>query len=195
MAATSSATDALRLYVNDMVALEKHILEAIERQVNDERVQAQPEASALIEKLHRTLHQHVDGLENHAAALGGGVGATVKAAVTAVAGTFAGIYDKVRKDPVSRMLRDDYTALSLATISYTMLVTTGLAFRETAVANLAERHLKDYTPIVVKISEIIPIIVAGELRDEDANIDSQASAEAMRRTHQAWAHETVERSV
>ncbi|MDP9291934.1 MAG: hypothetical protein M3O82_06190 [Verrucomicrobiota bacterium] len=193
--ATSSATDALRMYVNDMVALEKHILEAIERQVDDSRVKARPEVFSLVEKLHRTLHLHVDALENHAAALGGGGGATVKAAVTAVAGTFAGIYDKIRKDPVSRMLRDDYTALSLATISYTMLTTTGIAFREETIAGLAERHLRDYTPIVVQLSEIIPPVVADELRDEDASIDSQAGAEAVRRTHKAWTHDVVEKPI
>ena len=46
------------------------------------------------------------------------------------------------------MLRDDYTALSLAAISHTMLHTTGLALQNQPLADLAQRYLKDITPII-----------------------------------------------
>ena len=63
------------------------------------------------------------------------------------------------------MLREDYTALSLAAIRYHMLHTTGLALQDQAMADLALRHLKDWTPIIVEISQAVHPVVVQELRD------------------------------
>lgn len=187
---TESQTTALRMYVNDMVALEKHILEAIERQKNDANVAAMAGASKLITNIHRVLAEHVTIMENHAAALGGKGGAIIKETVSAVAGVVAGLYDKIRKDPVSRMLRDDYTALNLAAISYGMLHTTGLAFREMAIANIALKHLKDLTPLVIELNETVAGVVAQELMDE-GGVDASAGATATSNIQQAWSHDVV----
>ncbi len=138
---TKSSPPALRTYVNDMVGLNKHILEAVERQVVDERVKNSPLAHGLIGHVHSTLTKQVADLEGHVATLGSETGAVVKQAITGVLGFAAGLYDKVRKDPVSRMLRDDYTALNMAAISYTMLHTTALAFHDQSVATTALAHL------------------------------------------------------
>ena len=92
--------------------------------------------------------------------------ATAKAAVATALGAFAGLYDKVRKDPVSRMLRDDYTALNMASFSYTMLHTTALAFHDEPVASLALKHLQDLTPLIMHLNEVVPHVVVKELQDE-----------------------------
>src|SRR5688572_306028 len=108
MTDTASRTATLRMYVNDMVALEKDILMALEKQKDDERVQGDPNTAALLAQVYDITKAHLLTMENHAAAMGGD-GAGLKEAVASVAGTLAGIYDLVRKHPVSRMLRDDYT--------------------------------------------------------------------------------------
>jgi hypothetical protein len=185
MTANNSPTDALRMYVNDMVALERHILEAIDRQKNDERL-TNPGAISVVGTMHGILQEHVSVMENHAAALGGSTGATLKEAVTSVAGVLAGFYDKIRKDPISRMLRDDYTALNLAAVSYTMLHTTGLALRDSVVANIALRHLNDLTPVIVQLNEVIPLVVAEELADEGNEVDTTVGSTAVSNTQAAW---------
>lgn len=176
----------LRMYVNDMVALEKHILEALERQQEDDRVQQNPECKALINQIHTIVRAHVLTMENHAAAVGEKFGSSVKEAVSSFAGVLAGLYDKVRKHPVSRLLRDDYTALSLAATSYSMLYTTGLATRELPVANVALRHLNELTPLVMELSRIIPSVVLNELAEDDPNIDRSILELAQKNTLSAW---------
>ncbi|HKH48156.1 MAG TPA: hypothetical protein VKM72_26150 [Thermoanaerobaculia bacterium] len=185
--------EALRPYIADMAAVEKHILEALERQHKDDNIRQFPTAHQLIDRLQGVLRQHISTLEGHLEAFPGGTTAhTVKEAVTGVLGAIAGVYDKVRKDTASRALRDDYTALSLATISYTMLHTTALGLRQGATAELAVRHLKDLTPVLVELSQIVPQIVLRELSFEGYDIEMGLAENAVRNTQEAWSSENTQ---
>ena len=84
------------------------------------------------------------------------------------------------------MLRDDYTALNMASFSYTMLHTTGLAYHDAAVADVAVKHLQDITPLIIHFNEIIPHIVVKELQDEGPGIDTSVAAAALANTQHAW---------
>lgn len=182
---SDSTPGALRQYVNDMSALDKHILEALERQYDDARVKADAKVYDFVGKSKSLFQRHGNELATHVARLGSGVGDTVKSAVTGALGAFAGLYDKVRKDPVSRMLRDDYVAFNLASISYTMLHTTALAFRDQPLADLALSQLKELTPLIIHANEIVPPAVAAELRDEPG-ADTSVGAQAVQNTQRAW---------
>lgn len=182
---TDTKHEALKMYVNDMLALQKHILEVVERQINDEDVKGHGEATTLIGSIKDTLTQQVADLQGQVTRLGSETGATVKQAVSQAAGWVAGLYDKVRKDPVSRMLRDNYVALAMSTISYTQLHTTGLAFGDQTVADLALKHLEALTPLVMKINQIMPGVVTKELQDE-GSVNPSAIGEAVENTQQAW---------
>lgn len=185
------AKDILQQYVSDMVSLDDHIHEAIKRQIEDDRLKQFPEAAQVVNTLHRTLDTHITGLKGQLQSLGGETSGPVKEAVSAVAGVAAGLYDKVRHDPVSKMLRDDYTALGLAAISYTMLHTTGLALQNQPIADLAERYLNDITPIIVNISQVIPGVVVKDLEDNEVLIDQSVGQEAVRKTQAAWSAENT----
>jgi hypothetical protein len=180
------AKDILQQYVSDMVALDEHIHEAIKRQIADDRLKQFPEATKLVNRLHRTLDTHITGLKGQLKTLGGEASGPVKEAVSAIAGVAAGLYDKVRHDPVSKMLRDDYTALSLAAISYTMLHTTGLALQNQPIADMAQRYLNDVTPLIMEISQVIPGVVVKDLEDSEALVDRTVGQEAVRKTQAAW---------
>jgi hypothetical protein len=185
------AKDILQQYVSDMVALDEHIHEAIKRQIDDDRLKQFPEAAKVVNTIHSTLDTHKTGLKGQLKTLGGEASGPVKEAVSAIAGVAAGLYDKVRHDPVSKMLRDDYTALSLAAISYTMLHTTALALQKQPLADLAQRYLKDITPIIVDISQVIPGVVVKDLEDNEVLVDRAVGQEAVRKTQQAWSSETI----
>ena len=176
----------LQTYANDMITLQKHILEAVEHQYADAHVKQDAAAYDLIGKLKSTLTHQVGELEPHIVRLGSEVTATVKQAVTNLLGNIAGLYNKVRKDPKSRMLRDDYTALNLSSVSYTQLYTTALAFGDEALAHTTLKHLKELTPIIIHINEIIPAVVLSELTDEGPGIDTSVAAKALADTQQAW---------
>ena len=179
--------EALRPYIADMLAVDKHILEAVERQQKDDDIRQFPNALNLIDRLDDVLRRHVQTLETHLEGFpGGGAAGAVKSAVTGALGALAGVYDKVRKDTASRALRDDYTALSLATISYTMLHTTALGLRQGATAEIALRHLKNLTPLIMELAEVVPPVVAKELSLEGYDIETGLAQQAVRNTQEAW---------
>ena len=182
---TDQRTATLKMYVNDMLTLQKHILEAVERQTEDEKLKSHDPAAKLVATIKGTVAQQVAELQTQVDRLGRQTGATLKAAVGSALGVFAGLYDKVRKDPVSRMLRDDYTSLCMSTISYTQLHTTGLSFGDQAVADLAIRHLGWLTPLVTQINLAMPGVVAEELKD-DGSVNADAASQATQNTQQAW---------
>jgi hypothetical protein len=188
--------EALRPYIADMLAVEKHIVEALERQQKDDDIKQFPNAAQLVNRTLETLRAHVQTLDSHLQGFeGGGAAGAVKGAVTGVLGALAGVYDKIRKDTASRALRDDYTALSLATISYTMLHSTALGLRQGATADLALRHLQSLTPLIMELSEIIPTIVLKELSFEGYEIESSLAQQAVRNTQQTWSREAQRETV
>lgn len=193
---TSTATDTqevLRGYLSDMLGAEKHTLESIERQTKDDRVHSFLEAHEILIRIETTLRKHTSILEQHLDAMGGeDTGSFMKKAATAAAGAMSGIYGIIRpEDPVSRDLRDDYTALNLAAISYTMLYTTAVALADSRVADMALKHLNDLTPLIVTLSKIIPPVVAKELSMEGKAIYPTAGMEAVTKTQQAWSREVT----
>jgi hypothetical protein len=188
--------EALRPYIADMVALDKHIVEALERQQKDDDIRQFPNAFQFVSKTLGILNSNIQVLESQLAGIsGGGAAGAVKEAVTGMLGAIAGLYDKVRKDTASRALRDDYTALSLACVSTTMLHTTALGLRQGAVAEIALRHLQSLAPLIMELSQIIPPVVLKELSFEGYEIDPTLAQQAVRSTQQAWMSEAAHATV
>ena len=182
----------LDTYLTDMHAVEAHILRAVERQLKDDDINDYPEAFRVVTKLQTTLAQHTSALEAKVDARDGGdIKQAVKEAVGSTLGFVAGLYDRVRDDEVSRMIRDDYTATSLAAVSYHMLYTTALGLKNQDVATMALRHLKDLTPILVDLSQVVCHVVAAELADENKVFDGTVGEQAAADTHEAWSPEHV----
>ena len=182
----SERQDTLQQYVSDMLAVERHILPAFENQSKDDRMAKYPEARRLVNKIEATVNSHINGLKQHLENLGGDAASPVKSAMTAALGVAASVIENMRTDPVSKNLRDDYTALNLAAIGYTMLHTTGQALMDDQTADLAAAFLMDYTPLITEINEVIPEVVVSELRDETELLDPDAAMRATERTQQAW---------
>jgi len=183
--------DTLQQYVSDMLAVERHILPALENQSQDDRYAKHPEARRLVNKIEATIRSHIDGLEQLLRKLGGDPASPIKSAVTAALGVAATMIEKVRTDPVSKNLRDDYTVLNLAAVSYTMLHTTGQALQDEQTADLAANFLRDYTPLIAEINEVVPEVVVSELRDETELLDPEAAKRAIKRTQEAWTGDHV----
>jgi ferritin-like metal-binding protein YciE len=157
--------ETLRGYVNDMLAVERDMHAAFRRHKEDHAVRTFPETAAVLQQIEDRIDVHIANLERCLERLGTSE-SPVKAAVGAVLGAVAGVYGKLRDDRVSRMVRDDYTALCFATVCYEMLHTTALALGHGEVANLALSHLRDYTPAVMALTEILPDILTDELTRE-----------------------------
>ena len=131
----------LQKYVSDMLSLESHIHQAIDKQVKENR--DDPEVSTKFSAFAETIKLHRDSLETRLKELGGAANSPIKEGVAAIAGVAAGVIDKLRSEEVSKDFRDDYTALGLSLISYEMLHTTALSLGDKQTADLAARNVKD----------------------------------------------------
>ena len=108
----------------------------------------------------------------------GGIAETVKRAGAVVAGVAAGVIDLVRTEGLPKNLRDDYTAFSLATISYAMLYTTAAGLGEREVAELAQQHLRDYAGAVTRLNALVPASVIRYLSEEGLPVQESVLSEA-----------------
>jgi len=164
-----STNEAINSYLTDMLALEQHIEVAISAQVKDLKDEPQVLVMAL-EAIHVTVEHHVASLKEMIAERNAGaansLAEAVKRAASVLAGAGAAAVDLVRNEKLPKDLRDDYTAFSLATVSYVMLLSTAMSLNDQPVAELAERHLKQYTKVVMKLNNILPSAVIAELREE-----------------------------
>jgi uncharacterized protein YcbX len=161
--------EAINSYLTDMLALEEHIEVAISAQVKDLHDEPQVLVMAL-DAIHVTVQHHVASLNELIRERKAGpptsIAEAVKRAASVLAGAGAAAVDLVRNEKLPKDLRDDYTAFSLATVSYVMLLTTAMSLDDLRVAELAERHLKQYTRVVMKLNNILPSAVIAELRQE-----------------------------
>ena len=164
-------------YVGDMAALESHIEEALDRQLIE--VKDDPVALAAVRDFHDMVKQHRDTLKAMEEETGKTIGTPIKEAGAALIGKAAGIIDLLRTEGVSKGLRDNYAAFSLAAISYSMLHTTATALGDSRVASLAERHLRDHADAIMRINEIMPGVVFREL-EKDGHQADNAAVEATR---------------
>jgi ferritin-like metal-binding protein YciE len=191
---TNSAGDdrhTVATYLSDMLALEQHINAPIESQLKSADHNANPDAIRIIRMIKSIGDSHIAALEAQLKAAGGSATHGVKSAWSQLLGGGAAALNNVRKTKVSKSLRDDYTALGLAAISYTMLHATATGLGDASTAALAKRHLDDITPIIVEISATIPAVVLQELQDDGENVSVGAASRTQAASGEAWSGQNV----
>jgi ferritin-like metal-binding protein YciE len=175
----------LQKYVSDMVALESHIYQAIDKQVKENITE--PAIKARFQTFATTLEAHQSSRAERLKALGGAANSPVKEGVAAALGIAAGVIDKFRSEEVSKDFRDDFTALCLSLISYQMLFTTAVALGDRQTADLAASNVKDNAQFVNYIQQILPQIVVSELKkNHEVSVDESATAEAKNLVDSIW---------
>jgi ferritin-like metal-binding protein YciE len=177
--ATDTGQKTIADYLGDMVALESHIEEALDRQL--ELSKKHGEAAAAIQQFHDMVKANRDALKAHQEQVGSTAGNPIIEAGSAVLGKVAGLIDNLRPETVSKALRDDYTAFNLAAVSYTMLQTTALAVGDQATAELAKQGLRGHAAAVQKINHLIPTVVVKELEEDGLTITDRTAADQTRK--------------
>ena len=172
-------------YVGDMNAVESHIEEALDRQLD--MFPDQPKAAAAVQEFHdmvKAQRDHVqsvlDGLPKESPTN------AVKDLGSSLLGKAAGMLDKIRTESQSKALRDDYVAFNLAAVSYAMLYTTADALGNRQVADMSEKHLRGYAAAIQKINHLIPEVVIHELIKDGHGADTGAAAKAREVIDNAW---------
>lgn len=180
--------EELQGYVNDMLAVEIELHSVFRRQKEDGQIRRYAAAHQLVARTEDVIDRHMASLKDCLRRLGGSE-SLLKKAGGGVIGVVAGIFDKVRTDDAaSPALRDDYAALCFASICYEMLHTTALAMKDQRTADLAIQHLKDFPPLIMALSEILPQVLIDELAaGEKISPDASVVKDAVRNTRAAWA--------
>jgi hypothetical protein len=186
---TGEGQDAIKTYLSDMLALERHIAGPLERQLEIDETSNYARAISLTGRLKSLTDAHVKGLDSHLQGRGGDVN-PVKSAWSGLLGVGASAVGSVRKTKVSKNLRDDYTAISLACVSYSMLNATALGFGDQQTASLALRHLQDYARLIMDLGRAIPEVVLQELVDDGKSVDTSVASKAEQDVEQSWRGES-----
>lgn len=180
---TGKKHDLVTKYLADMVAVEGHIYQAIDKQVKE--TQDEPDVNPKLVEIRNGIERHTNTLRNRLEALGGQATSPLKEAGASILGVAAGVIDKVRSEEIAKNFRDNYTALSLSNISYVMLITTCLACDDTETADIAQQCLKENAQFVMDLGFLVPYAVVRDLKDE-ANLNKSAVQEAQQRYSDVW---------
>jgi ferritin-like metal-binding protein YciE len=182
-AMTDKKKEIVTKYLADMIGLEGHIYQAIDKQVKETRYD--PEVNPKLVEIRDTLERHTENLRGRLEALGGKATSPLKEAGASVLGVAAGLIDKIRTEEVSKDFRDDYTALNLSAVSYVMLITTSLACGDRETAELCKANLGENAQFVKELGTLIPYTVVRDLSDL-ANLDQNAIEEAKAIYREVW---------
>jgi DNA-binding NtrC family response regulator len=182
---------SLRKYSSDLLSLQNHLLKAVKKQQSSEQVK-EKEAIEILHLMNLRLSDNVKEFEPLLEELGGDTREEIKSKIANFTGTIAGLIDSARKDPVSKMLRDDYIALSMLAVGYKMLYTAALVAHRDDLAEITMSHLRSITQMITEISKAIPMVISGELID-DPELASEIGKKAVKQTQKAWSSEIVEK--
>ncbi len=189
MSDTVTAKDTLDSYITDMLALEEHIAKAIDTQLVDLRKE-HPDFAGVLSTIAATTARHIGALDSLKTSRhidsGSMVADAVKRAGSVVAGLGAAAIDLVRSEKLPKNLRDDYTAYSLASIGYQMLMTTAISLDDEEVAGHARTHFADYAKVVKELSQAIPGAVIAELRNQGLPVNANAAETVRQDIEKIW---------
>jgi hypothetical protein len=183
--------DTINSYITDMLSLEEHIDKAITGQIED--LKDDPQVVIELKTVQRWVQHHVSDLKQLSEAREATTATdAIKRVGSEVLGLAAGLIDLVRTEGLAKNLRDDYAALSLATIGYVMLNTTALALGDHQVADLASQHLRDYTKALIGLHSVIPAAVVRLLQQEGLPARPDVLNEVNRNVTEAWRGDETE---
>lgn len=180
-------------HLHQLKALDNEIRSAINHQQRDGRLSEQQDVARLVDQVESVMAHQSERLEKRIDALGGSsltgeMKERIGQALGLVDGLWQGLWDK----PLSSALRDHYAALNVMAAHYSMLHAAARALGDTTTADMAYQHLKEVTPLVVETSQVMPLVVVGEIAAKHEGVDLTQAIEAVQATHQAWQPEHTE---
>ncbi len=177
---------SLQTYVSDLLALEQHIGKPLDAQVAADSTKQYPQALTTIQSIKTQNEAHQAALKQCLSTLGGHEAGPIKSAWSSLLGGAAAAIGASRKTKVTKWLRDDYTALNLASMSYTLLHATAVGLGDTATASVAKQGLADYARSVMQINQVVPEVVLGELSEDGETVQVGAADMIRQQTNEVW---------
>jgi len=176
--------DKLNTYTNDLLTYNNHFLSVVRSQKTSDKVKNK-KAVSLLHDIDIALTTQINDLEKFDDLIEDSKTEALKDKVASLFGSIAGNIDTIRKDPVSKILRDDYTALSMLASGYTMLHTASLTYGNEDLAEYAQNSLSRNAQLITQTSQVMPYVVAEELSDDSSKI-SEIAEKSLKETQKAW---------
>ena len=174
-------------HLSDLVAANKHILEAVESQLDTSAVKRIPEAMSILTDTASLLRKYINELHHMNSAYDSDIKAGLKKLFTNVLGNLAGAYNHLRDEGAARAVRDTYTSLALLNASLLALKTFGLTVKNTQISKLAYDRLAELCPLIEKYNQTIPYVVARETALEDGLVyDADIPRRVCESTQKLW---------
>ena len=183
------SNEKLTTYTTDLLNFNKHFLNVIRSQKTSDTLK-NSKAVDLLHNIDIALTNQINELEKFDDVIEESRFEFFKEKAATLFGTIAGNIDSLRKDPVSKILRDDYTALSMLSSGYTMLYTAALVNEKEQLATFAKSALERTAQLIAETNKIMPFVVAEELCDSGTDINSIAE-KALNETQMAWKSENM----
>lgn len=127
-------------YLQDMYAVEKHLVDVLQEHAKD--AEDFPVVQAKIQQHLSETQQHCQRLEGCLNRYGKQPGGGKNALASAI-GKIQGVLSGSRKDTLARNARDDFVAENFEIASYSMLIATALAFGDQVTVQACEQNLRD----------------------------------------------------
>ncbi|MFD2256423.1 hypothetical protein ACFSSA_07040 [Luteolibacter algae] len=179
-------------YVNDIVAMERDIVNAVRTQLEDDRVRDHPQLHSLFLEIAVNGDYRAEVFEKLIAQEGGSLGGAIKEGIAAVAGVMAGLYGITRQHPLSHMVRDNTVAMNVASTSYSMLLTLALATNHKRCEELALSALNSCPKLVRQLTDVLPYVVLEEISGDAPAPNMMAAEQANDLIQRSWKqHEPV----
>ncbi|MFN1836130.1 hypothetical protein AB2B38_012770 [Balneola sp. MJW-20] len=177
-------TDKLKGYTEDLYTLLKHTQNVVRKQKNSDKL-SHSKAVNLLHQIDISLSNQINHIESNEDWHEDDLKSSIKEKLGSLTGKIAGYIDSAREDAESKMLRDDYTALSFIATGYTMLHTAALAADEAELASFSNDSLTTIAGLITETSRIIPHVVAEEIGSP------QIAEKAEENTQRSWKPENM----
>ena len=178
------SNDRLRDYTTELYNYNKHLLSAVRSQKSSDVIK-NTKAVTLLNDIDIALTNQLNTMESFDGLLNESKMDQFKENAARVLGTIAGSIGTIREDAVSKIIRDNYTALSMTASGYTMLNTLAISVKNDELANFAADSLERMAQLITETSKVLPFVVADELV-EDREEANRIGEQSMEETQLAW---------
>lgn len=177
----------IKTELREQIALEEDLCRRLESQIANFHGDEFLDAKELLTNAARVLEGHYDKLNElldtlEAEESNGHISAT---SMLFPYNTVAS-EEETRLKELSKILRDDYSALNLVAISNALLHTTALALGSPIVAEVSLKHLENLASYVLQIGELVPLVIARELQSRSLEVNVSAAETALMNMKHAW---------
>jgi hypothetical protein len=151
--------ELLTPWIQDALSAERFVQSNSDHLLAHEVLTADTQATLLIRRISQCAHAHGEAIERLLESRDESPSA-IRAALGAGLGSTLGLLARLPNRDIEQIVRDVYVALNYTAGGYHVLYTRARLQDRSAEADLALRHLRDYTPVIRQLSHVMAWVAA-----------------------------------